>query len=386
MAQARQREIEEDRPNKGGGEVVMVGGMDSLVGNANEEVSIEVEDTEEEKKAKRPVVADIEEGDEERESRFKEVEEDARLAYDDSERGSEERQSRRQRRNRSRREAINGRDAEIAGLYQKIDHLTGIIQGVTKGQVDLSLNTLNNQLSAAQQALQMADEELGKAVENGDGGRFRELQKLRDEASARVFQLSNARQRMIYEAQQGIPNIGRVPGPQGQQQGQVANGLSPKATEFTETFMSRFPYFDPNGTDEDSMMIRAIDDAVAAEGYRPDTPLYWRTLEERLAKRGFLPEKENDSGDDGDDDAPQRQQPVRRAARAAGVPPTSSGRGERRRAGNTFVLDPMMREYLEGEGMLGDNLPPELKARRDKLIHQWRNNQQRAKRGEYNRS
>ena len=46
----------------------------------------------------------------------------------------------------------------------------------------------------------------------------------------------------------------------------------------------------------------------------------------------------------------------------------------------------MMREYLEGEGLLGDNLPPDQKARRDKLVTQWRNNLQRAKRGEYNRS
>ena len=57
MAQARQREVEEDRPSKnvGGGEVVMVGGMDALVGNANEEVTLQMEDTEAERKAKKPV-------------------------------------------------------------------------------------------------------------------------------------------------------------------------------------------------------------------------------------------------------------------------------------------------------------------------------------------
>ncbi|MEN9704697.1 MAG: hypothetical protein RLZZ393_576 [Pseudomonadota bacterium] len=372
MAQARQREVEEDRPSKGGGEVVMVGGMDNLTGNANEPVEIELED---DKSQDKRVVADIEDSDDDKQARLKEVEEDARLAYDDSERGTEERQSRRKRRNNARREAINGRDAEIAGLYQRIDHLTGIIQGVTKGQASLTMNTLESQLGAAQQALQMADEELARAVANSDGEKFREIQRLRDEASARVFQLSNARQRMAYEAQAG----GQVP-QRPQPQGQAQATVSPKATDYTETFMSRFSYFDPNGTDEESMMIRAIDDSVAAEGYRPDTPLYWRTLEERLAKRGFLPDKGGDS-DDGDD-TPE----PRRVARTTGMPPTSSGRNTRRTSGTTFALDPMMREYLEGEGLLDQNLAPDQKQRRDRLIQQWRNNQQRAKRGEYSRS
>ena len=72
---------------------------------------------------------------------------------------------------------------------------------------------------------------------------------------------NEARQRMIYEAQQ----VGSVPQRQMQPQQQAQTTLSQKATDYTETFMSRFPYFDPQGTDEDSMMIRAIDDAVAAD-------------------------------------------------------------------------------------------------------------------------
>lgn len=376
MAQVRQREVEleEDRPGKaGGGEVVMVGGMDNLVGNANEEIEIELDST----PRKKEVVADIEETDQDKDARLQEVEEDARLAYDDSERGTEERQSRRTRRNRARREAIGTKDAMIEALSQKVDYLTGVIGGVTKGQAHLTLNTLDSQLGAAQQALQMADEELARAVASSDGEKFREIQKLRDEASARVFQLSNARQRLIYEAQAG----GAVPSQMGQRtpQQQAQTALSSKAADYTETFMSRFPYFDPNGADEDSMMIRAIDDAVAAEGYRPDTPLYWRTLEQRLAARGFMPDK----SDDADNDSPA---PVRQMARSAGMPPTSSGRNTRRGTSNTFALDPMMREYLEGEGLLDPNIAPEQKQRRDRLIQQWRNNQQRAKRGEFNRS
>lgn len=373
---ARQREIEDDGTGNAG--TVMVGGMDDLLGS-NTEIEIEVQETDEEKKAKRPVVADVEENDNERESRLKEVEEDARLAYDDGSEGAEERLSRRKRRNRARRDALGTKDAMIEALMQRVDQLSNIVNGVTKGQASLTLNTIDSQLGAAQQALQMADEELARAVANSDGEKFREIQKLRDEASTRVFQLSTAKQRMVIESQQGGPVVPQTPQQRGQQQQQQQ--FSPKATEYTETFLNRFSYFDPNGTDEDSMLIRAIDDSVAAEGYRPDTPMYWRTLEQRLAARGFYPEKE---GNDSDDDTPSP--PAQRQAARAGVPPTSTGRSTRRGGGTTFQLDPMMTEYLRGEGLLEPNLPPEDKARRDRLVAQWRNNAQRAKRGEFNRS
>jgi len=374
---ARQREQEDDGGT--GGATVMVGGMDELLGK-NTEIEIELpEDTEEEKKAKRPVVADIDDGDDD--DRIREVQEDARLAYDDTGSGSEERLSRRSRRNKARREAIAGRDAEIAALYQKVEHLTGVIQGVTKGQANMTMSTIDSQLGAAHQALQMADDELARAVAASDGDKFREIQRLRDEASARVFQLSTAKRRMAYELQQGGP----VPQAQSRGQQQAGQSVSPKATEFTEKFLSRFSYFDPNGTDEESNIIRSIDDAVAAEGYRPDTPLYWRTLEERLAKRGFFPEKGRDDSDDDDEDDVPRPVAQRQATRA-GMPPTSTGRSTRRTGGTTFQLDPMMRDYLSSEGLLEQNLDTESKARRDRLIQQWRTGAQRAKRGEFNRT
>lgn len=378
----RQRENEDDGTGGSAG-TVMVGGMDELL-NKGGDLEIEVEDLG--SKDKRPVVAEVEEDDDERESRLRAVQEDARLAYDDGDMGREERPGRRARRNRSRRDAIDSRDQQIASLMQRVDHLSGIINGVTKGQASLTMNTIDSQLGAAQQALTMADDELARAVAAGDGEKFREIQKLRDEASARVFQLSSAKQRMAYELQAGgaVPQAQQPGAPQGQR-ATPQQQFGPKATDYTEKFLSRFSYFDPNGSDEDSMIIRSIDDAVAAEGYRPDTPMYWRTLEERLAKRGFYPEKPDD-GDDGDDARRDAPQPQRQAA-VAGMPPTSSGRPSRRSGtGTTFTLDPMMKEYLQGEGLLEDNLDDDSKARRARLIQQWRNNAQRAKRGEYNRT
>ena len=402
---AREREYEADeRPSKrdakGGGDTVMVGGMDDLVqehqerqreekvGDKGREVRREEKFVLDDERPPREVVADIEETDDERTSREQDREHDARLAYDEGgegleERGQDERGSRRQRRNRVRREAITQRDGEIASLRQMVEQQGRLLQSVAQGQIGTTISTVETQLSNAQQALNLADEELGKAVADSDGQRFREIQKMRDEAAARVFQLSGTRQRLMAEGGQvrQQPQQGFRP-----QQEQQRQQVDPRAQKFTDTFMKRFDWFDPEGTDEDSIIVRAVDDAVAAEGYLPTTPIYWRTLEERLAKRGITPEGVDEvdkSVERGDNREREERRPARRNG---GMPPTSGGGGSRRPAAGGFRLQPDMRKYLEDEGLLDGKLDDAQLKRRDNLVRAWRENEQKAKRGEYGRS
>ena len=375
---ARQRENEEERDERddqqGGAGTVMV--PDENIADDSIEVVLE-----------KPGDAGDDQQERRDEPRRRDVDEDARLAYDEgNDNEIEERQSRRARRNRARREAVSGRDQVIDGLQQKVDHLTNVLGQMGQSQIGLTINGIEQQLNAAQQALFLADSEMERAITASDGSRFREVQKLRDEAAARVCQLGSARQRLQQEAQQ------RAQGGQAdtrrQQQAPAGAGLGERAQEFTQTFMSRFSYFDPNGTDEDSLIIKGIDDAVAAEGYRPDTPLYWRTLEQRLAKRGFAPDHGDSSGDDdrggSRNDQGNDSAPVRRAS-GGGRPPSSSGRGGNPATGARFKLHPMMVDHLRNEGLDGSDLAPEDKARRDRLIAGWRDNERKAAKGEFNR-
>jgi hypothetical protein len=177
-----------------------------------------------------------------------------------------------------------------------------------------------------------------------------------------------------------------------QPQPQAGTGLSARAQEFTETFMSRFTYFDPNSTDEDTLVMKGVDDAVAAEGYRPDTPLYWRELEKRLAARGFLPDhmQDDERGEDREDrgnrrESRQEDAPQRRTN--GGRPPSSSPRGGGRGTQSTFRLHPMMVGHLRDEGLDDvSQLDDEQKAKRSRLIAGWRENERRAARGEFNKS
>jgi len=360
-ARSRDREFEDDRGTRTtprGNDTVMVGGMDDLVAGADEREEEHEPVVLSKDPPERRVVADVEDGPE----NDQDEERDARLAYDDSEQDDDSSRgvSRRQRRNRARREVVASSQAEIAALRQQLGQLAGMVGHTMQGQVGVALQTVEGQIGAAQQALQLADAELGRAVESQNGQRFIEVQQLRDEAMRRVMLLGGQRQRLIQEAQGSGQ---QAPQPQRQQSGRPAP--DPKAVKLSQVFMDRHEWFDPNGTDEDSTLVKAIDETLEVEGYNPSTPMYWRELERRVKRRGIG----ESSGDDQDRDN-------------GGMPPTNSRRSSRRPGTKGFNLDPQMREHLETEGLLEPNLAKEDLARRDRLIRGWRDMKGKADRGE----
>jgi hypothetical protein len=58
---------------------------------------------------------------------------------------------------------------------------------------------------------------------------------------------------------------------------------------FAKEFLEENTWYDPQGRDEDSAIVLAIDQSLAREGINPQTEEYWDELRSRAAKR--LPEK-----------------------------------------------------------------------------------------------
>jgi len=355
--------------------------MDDLIpggkGKADDNLDIEVED------AKPPPgkgpSAPVE--DQDRQARSRDLDDDARLAYDtgDDDEIEERGLSRRQRRNRQRKTAVVGRDQVIDNLNARVEALTGMINQMGQSQVGLTIHNIDTQIGSAQQALQLAEAEMRKATAENNLARYEELRGYREEAQQQLHRLNGTKYRVQQNAQQaGRPQVAPNGGPPVQRPPTNVS-LNKRAQDFTETFLSRFPDFDPNGADETSLIMKAIDDSVAAEGYRPDTPLYWRTLEQKLSARGIYP----DTDDDDDDDPPPRREAPPRRVNGGGRPPTTGGTGNRRGTGATFRLQPMMRDYLESEGILELNgLTDEQKAKRSRLINDWRERERKVARGE----
>jgi hypothetical protein len=80
-------------------------------------------------------------------------------------------------------------------------------------------------------------------------------------------------------------------------------------------FMTKFSWYDPAGGDADSRLVKQLDTAVAAAGFKPYTAAYWVELETRMAAHGL-----DDSPDEQTDEAPKPTPPRDESGRFKGPP------------------------------------------------------------------
>jgi len=65
--------------------------------------------------------------------------------------------------------------------------------------------------------------------------------------------------------------------------------IDPVVVNHAKTWAEKNPWYNPAGGDEDSAIAMAVDNQMAAEGWHPGTPEYWKELDRRLQRR--LPER-----------------------------------------------------------------------------------------------
>lgn len=302
---------------------------------------------------------------------------DPRLAYDldnegrDSERDSQREPSRRQRRNRSRRELVDRSSQEIETLRGQVAQMQGLLQQVTGGQAHLAVNTIDNQMRAAQQSLELADDLMAKAIAEGDGKAFAQLQKSRDEAVGQIYQLRSQRARIeaSVRAQAADPRLRQV-----QEGPRVDPTLANRAEEMGNRFLDRNPWFNPEGTDRDSRMARVIDEELAQEGYMPHTSAFWIQFETRCKEAGLggRTQRQATTDDRLADDRPEPRREAPQGRREANMPPTGVVRSTRGPGRPSFTLSQAQVSILEEEGLMGDKLSDADKARKTRIVTAWR--------------
>lgn len=123
-------------------------------------------------------------------------------------------------------------------------------------------------------------------------------------------------------------------------------------------------WYDPNGSDDDSAIAKAISGKLANEGYDPKTNDFWDELSERLSKRGIGEQAQND--DDYEDDEEEVIPPKRRTS----SPPVNGGskRGDIK-GKKTLILPTSYVNMLKASGIYDD--PEKLKrvlANRERIL------------------
>jgi hypothetical protein len=169
--------------------------------------------------------------------------------------------SRRARRKRSRdrqKEFAKQSKEKIAFYERQLAEAHERLAALEARNVQTDAQTAETQLRQAQAQVQRAENELKEAVETG-------------EAAVRVREADELRKRL------NNPQLQQKP------------GMDPQTENHAQQWMSENPWFDPNGTDEDSVIARAIDEAWAQEarrkGINPSSEDYWDELDARVKRR-----------------------------------------------------------------------------------------------------
>ena len=109
------------------------------------------------------------------------------------------------------------------------------------------------------------------AAQNGED--FVEAQNIRDVLRDRLNALRQVKQAQEYRAQQSDARPAEQPTGWQPTKEQVFNA---------RTFLSRHPWYQINGRDEDSRTVTSIDNEMMAEGGNPSAAEYWMELERRI--------------------------------------------------------------------------------------------------------
>lgn len=175
-------------------------------------------------------------------------------------------------RKKRRDEAISRDKLELDFLRKRNDDLERRIGSVEQRTHQADLSNFDAHINAARNEAEMAERVIAKAVAAGNGEDVTQAMRYRDQALQKAQQLAFAKQQAAQQK----------PAP-------ANDGMDDLTMHYAKEFISENKWYDPQGRDEDSAIVLAIDQALHREGLRPNTEEYWDELRERAARR--IPER-----------------------------------------------------------------------------------------------
>lgn len=169
-----------------------------------------------------------------------------------------------------REKAITRDKTELDFLRKRNDELERRMSAQEQRARQSDLNGLAAQAAQAKKDAEMAERVIAKAVEAGNGDDVTKAMRYRDQALQKLQQLT-------YKQQEA------------QRQAQSPAAPDDRTLQLAQKFCEDNKWYDPQGRDEDSAIVLAIDQALMRDGYNPQTDEYWDELKNRAARR--LPEK-----------------------------------------------------------------------------------------------
>jgi hypothetical protein len=219
---------------------------------------------------------EIIEGEEPVEVEQEEEQEDTRLSEDLSPEEDARREAKRNERKRRKDNQRYARDKskeEMQWLIEQNRQLQQRLEVVEGHALSAQKGSLDQNYNQAIYTVQQAEQALARAIELGDGAKVPDLLRQRDQAMARAGEINRAKQ--SFDA----------PAPR----------QSSEVTQRAQRWASDNSWFNAASSDADSMIAKAVDASLVAEGLDPASKKYWKELDRRLAER--LPHRFADEED-----------------------------------------------------------------------------------------
>ena len=189
------------------------------------------------------------------------------------------------------------------------------------------LSSVDASIQQAMNEARMAEQVIAKAVAAGNGEDVTQAMRYRDQAFAKANHLASVKQQREQSAR-----VAPV---------QNDTGIDPSVIEHAKDFMEDAPWYKPDGSDEESAIVLAIDAALMREGFDPKSDDYWDELRKRSARR--LPERFESKAQASNNRAPR------------GGPAVGSGREHAPQSTRTEVyISPERKQALVDAGVWDD--------------------------------
>ena len=182
------------------------------------------------------------------------------------------RQLRRKRQKERQKESMKRTREENAILLQKLAAAEERLQALETRNVQSDAQTAEQRYNYAMQQIRAAEQQLKEAFETGDGEKAIQAQRLREQSTIAAREAEELKKKLSNPQLQGKSSV-----------------MDPMTESYAQQWMRKNPWFNPAGSDEDSAIARAIDEAWANEargkGISPSSEQYWDELDARVNRR-----------------------------------------------------------------------------------------------------
>lgn len=302
----------------------------------------------------KPKVDAVEEDREEEEEAPAASGDDERVGHDEGEE-TETSEQRRERRRLERRKKVerNKRDrVELQFLRKRNESLERRFSDAGDRLASLEDATIDQRITGVKGQIDVADQVIAKAIEKQSGTDVVEATRIRDTLKDSLRELESLKDENLsrYETEKEETKSPQV-------HPQIGD-IRKRASEW----VGRNKWFDPKLGNQESMVARAVEQAVANEGFDPTSKDYWDELDDRLKEvlpHRFKKKADTRVNDDEDDEDEEEERPEPRRANGNGKKPSggprlSSGGRERPLRSNEVYINADRKAAMQEAGVWDD--------------------------------